>query len=114
MLRPLYTMNGFNWFDKRGVEGVGFVRTLRNLLTNKLPQILPDLGLLTRTRWSELLSEPKVVDGSTHAAIYPMMMNTVVLLNARPLFGEELSMTFRSGTVIHILTRALQSKTRSL
>lgn len=93
MLQPLYTMNGFNWFDKRGVEGVGFVRTLRTLLTNNLPKILPDLGTLTRTRWSKLLSEQKTVDGTKHAAIYPMMMNMVVLLNARSLFGEDLSMS---------------------
>lgn len=93
MLQPLYTMNGFNWFDKRGVEGVGFVRTLRTLLTNNLPKILPDLGTLTRTRWSKLLLEQKTVDGTKHAAIYPMMMNMVVLLNARSLFGEDLSMS---------------------
>lgn len=63
MLQPLYTMNGFNWFDQRGVEGVGFVRTLRTLLTNNLPQILPDLGVLTRTRWAQLLSDKQPVDG---------------------------------------------------
>ncbi|OAL01486.1 cytochrome P450 [Phaeosphaeriaceae sp. SRC1lsM3a] len=90
MLQPFYTMNGFNWFDKRGVEGVGFVRTLRTLLTNNLPKLLPHLGVLTRTRWDDLLAEQKVVDGTAHAAIYPMMMNTVVLLNARSLFGEDL------------------------
>jgi hypothetical protein len=64
MLQPLYTMNGFNWFDKRGVEGVGFVRTLRTLLTNNLPQLLPNLAMLTRTRWSDLLSEQDTVDGT--------------------------------------------------
>ena len=36
-------MHGFNWFDRRGTEGVGFVRALRTLLTNNLPTILPDL-----------------------------------------------------------------------
>jgi hypothetical protein len=91
MLQPLYTMNGFNWFDKRGVEGVGFVRTLRTLLTNNLPKLLPDLGILTSARWSNLLSEHNVVDGTTYAPVYPMMMNMVVLLNARSLFGADLS-----------------------
>ncbi|EHK99466.1 hypothetical protein M7I_4623 [Glarea lozoyensis 74030] len=28
MLQPVYTMTGFNWFDRRGTEGVGFVRAL--------------------------------------------------------------------------------------
>lgn len=63
MLQPVYTMNGFNWFDRRGVEGVGFVRTLRTLLTNNIPQLLPDLGVLTRTRWEELLSNKKSIAG---------------------------------------------------
>lgn len=58
-------MNGFNWFDKRGVEGVGFVRTLRTLLTNNLPQILPELGLLTRARWAEALSLEKTNHGES-------------------------------------------------
>jgi hypothetical protein len=63
MLQPLYTMNGFNWFDKRGVEGIGFVRTLRTLLTNNLPKLLPDLATLTKTRWSESLTNNKTIDG---------------------------------------------------
>lgn len=36
-------MHGFNWHDERGVEGIGFVRALRTLLTSHLPSILPDL-----------------------------------------------------------------------
>jgi hypothetical protein len=57
-------MSGFNWFDKRGVEGVDFVHTLQTLLTNNLAKLLPDLGLLTTTRWSNLLSKHKIVDGT--------------------------------------------------
>ncbi|OTA70053.1 cytochrome P450 [Hypoxylon sp. EC38] len=90
MLQPIYTMNGFNWFDRRGVEGVGFVRTLRTLLTSNLPQLIPDLGVLTRTRWTELLSSKETSNGIIYAPLYPMMMNIVVLLNARSLFGDDL------------------------
>ncbi|KAI9148716.1 Cytochrome P475 monooxygenase [Paramyrothecium foliicola] len=61
MLQPVYTMNGFNWFDRRGVEGVGFVRTLRTLLTNHLPDLLPEIGFLARAKWAELLSERKAL-----------------------------------------------------
>ncbi|KAI1760843.1 cytochrome P450 [Hypoxylon sp. FL1150] len=91
MLQPLYTMNGFNWFDRRGVEGVGFVRTLRTLLTNNIPQLIPDLGVLVRTRWAELLSKKTTTGDTIYAPVYPIMMDLVVLLNARSLFGEELS-----------------------
>ncbi|KAH9984590.1 hypothetical protein F4779DRAFT_326777 [Xylariaceae sp. FL0662B] len=65
MLQPHYTMNGFNWFDRRGVEGVGFVRTLRTLLTNNIPQLIPDLGVLVRTRWAELLSNKTTIGGES-------------------------------------------------
>ncbi|KAI1158001.1 cytochrome P450 [Nemania serpens] len=90
MLQPLYTMNGFNWFDRRGVEGVGFVRTLRTLLTNNIPQLIPNLGTLTQIRWAELVAGSKDIDGAVHVSVYPAMMNIVVLLNARSLFGEDL------------------------
>ncbi|KAI1752381.1 cytochrome P450 [Xylaria castorea] len=90
MLQPIYTMNGFNWFDRRGVEGVGFVRTLRTLLTNNIPQLIPNLGALTRIRWADLIASGKDVDGAVHVSLYPAMMNLVVLLNARSLFGEDL------------------------
>jgi hypothetical protein len=59
-------MNGFNWFDKRGAEGVGFVRTLRTLLTNNLPRLLPDLRLLTTTQWAQSMSEKKIDSGAVH------------------------------------------------
>lgn len=56
-------MHGFNWFDRRGVEGVGFVRALRTLLTNNLPRLLPDLGLMIKTRFAELRLKDKVING---------------------------------------------------
>ncbi|ROT37819.1 cytochrome P450 [Sodiomyces alkalinus F11] len=50
ILKPGYTMNGFNWHDQRGIEGIGFVRTLRTLLTNHLPQLTPGVrGIIDRT-----------------------------------------------------------------
>lgn len=43
MLQPKYTMHGFNWLDRRGVEGIGFVRAIRTLLTSNIPYILPQI-----------------------------------------------------------------------
>ncbi|CAG8984288.1 hypothetical protein HYALB_00010713 [Hymenoscyphus albidus] len=65
ILQPIYTMNGFNWFDRRGVEGVGFVKTLRTLLTNNLPQLLPRLSIATKTLvWviHDLCDHPEYVE----------------------------------------------------
>lgn len=43
MLQPKYTMQNFEWQDQRGIEGTGFVRALRSLLTANLPTLLPRL-----------------------------------------------------------------------
>lgn len=56
--------HGFNWFDRRGTEGVGFIRALRTLLTNNLPKILPDLTCIIRTRFQELHATHPVINGN--------------------------------------------------
>jgi hypothetical protein len=63
MLQPVYTMHGFNWFDRRGTEGIGFVRTLRTLLTNNLPRILPGLSLMVKTGFDDLYEQNPIKDG---------------------------------------------------
>lgn len=63
MLQPIYTMHGFNWFDRRGTEGVGFIRALRTLLTNNLPEILPDLSVIIRARFEQLQSTHRLEKG---------------------------------------------------
>ncbi|KAK6063444.1 cytochrome p450 [Seiridium cupressi] len=60
-------------------------------LNGAAKHLLPDLGLLTRLRWAKLLSNASQEKGITHARIYPMIMDLVVLLNARSLFDEELT-----------------------
>lgn len=37
-------MYGFEWKDQRGIEGTGFARALRSLLTAHLPSLLPGLS----------------------------------------------------------------------
>ncbi|POS73986.1 ent-kaurene oxidase [Diaporthe helianthi] len=74
MLQPMYTMHGFDWFDGRGTEGVGFMRAIRTLLTNNLPEILPVLKT-----------------GQRHSQVYPMSIKLVALTNAVSFFGEEMA-----------------------
>ncbi|CAI6095198.1 unnamed protein product [Clonostachys chloroleuca] len=59
-------------------------------LNGAAKHLLPDLSLLAHSRWEELLSTKPTVNGAISAPLYPMMINMVVLLNARSLFGEEL------------------------
>ncbi|KAI2622660.1 cytochrome P450 [Hypomontagnella submonticulosa] len=91
LLQPVHTMNGFDWFVDRGVEGIGFVRTVRTLLTNNMTKLLPELRVLARTRFEKLLQSNKIVDGTRHSPVYPMVMKLVVLLNAASLFGSEIA-----------------------
>ncbi|KAI7779164.1 hypothetical protein LA080_001236 [Diaporthe eres] len=118
MLQPMYTMHGFNWFDRRGTEGVGFIRALRTLLTNNLPEILPDLSVIIRARFEELqathriekgkhiressfvghgrraslTTEPLSVEtGRRYSPVYPMIVKLVVLSNAVSFFGKDLA-----------------------
>lgn len=56
-------MHGFSWFDRRGTEGVGFVRALRTLLTNNLPNILPGLRTAIKSNLMRLLEMHPTVKG---------------------------------------------------
>lgn len=67
MLQPMYTMHGFNWFDRRGTEGVGFVRALRTLLTSNLPNILPDLSAVIKLQLAFSISSYTIVGGKSRA-----------------------------------------------
>ncbi|KEY71528.1 hypothetical protein S7711_08908 [Stachybotrys chartarum IBT 7711] len=89
--QPMYTMQAFNWFDRRGTEGVGFIRALRTLLTNNLPQILPTLGSIIRIRFQEMHENHRVMQGTKHSPVYPMIVKLVVLSNAVSFFGEGLT-----------------------
>lgn len=107
----MYTMSGFNWFDRRGTEGVGFIRALRTLLTNNLPQILPDLSNIIRARFAEMHERHPVVNGPSlrtrflieeipslirelsgvkQSPVYIMITKLVVLSNAVSFFGKDL------------------------
>lgn len=44
LLQPQYTVPSFEWKDqRRGIEGSGYVRAIRALLTAHLPKLQPDL-----------------------------------------------------------------------
>jgi hypothetical protein len=61
-LQPMYTMHRFGWYDVPP-EGLGYVRALRTLLTNYLPNLLPELRGMMGDRFEELRSGDGVVNG---------------------------------------------------
>ena len=57
-------MQGFEWKDQRGIEGVGFVRAIRTLLTTHLPVLLPKLETSISTQFERELKEYKDLNGT--------------------------------------------------
>ncbi|KAI2469098.1 cytochrome P450 [Annulohypoxylon bovei var. microspora] len=83
ILQPRYTMYGFEWQDQRGVEGTGFVRALRSLLTAHLPAFQPEFERILRASFSMEL-------GFARVQLFPMIKRTVTNVNCFVFFGEEL------------------------
>lgn len=72
MLQPQYTMYGFNWFDHRGTEGVGFIKALRTMLTNNLPNIVPNLTRIVNARLEQLISKKPLANGEEALVLSPL------------------------------------------
>ncbi|KAL8715303.1 MAG: hypothetical protein Q9225_006427 [Loekoesia sp. 1 TL-2023] len=56
-------MRGFEWKDQRGVEGIGFVRALRSLMTAQLPTLLPSLRCTLEKEIVNELHQSRAVNG---------------------------------------------------
>ena len=63
-LQPKHTMHGFEWKDQRGIEGTGFVRALRTLLTSHLTALAPDLMDTIRDTMNKELTKHAPVAGT--------------------------------------------------
>jgi hypothetical protein len=50
-------MRGFVWKNQRGVEGVGFVRALRTLLTSNLPDLVESLHFCVKDQFNVEFSQ---------------------------------------------------------
>ncbi|KAM7184927.1 Ent-kaurene oxidase [Rhypophila sp. PSN 637] len=104
MLQPMYTMHAFNWFDRRGTEGVGFVKALRTMLTSNLPAILPDLSTIIRARFEAIHDSHPVINGSRQSPVFTMIVKLVVLSNAVSFFGNDLAKneTFMESALAYV------------
>ncbi|UKZ49177.1 hypothetical protein TrVGV298_003420 [Trichoderma virens] len=91
ILQPKYTMQNFNWFDKKGVDGTPLIRTLRTLLTNHLPDILPDARRSMSALFDDILESRSMVNGSYTSPLFPMVIEAIALTNATAFFGRDLA-----------------------
>ncbi|KAI1657940.1 cytochrome P450 [Daldinia decipiens] len=83
ILMPEYTMNGFNWHDQRGIEGIGFVRTLRTLLTSHLPQLTPGVRVIVDRTFAQELGR----EGSIN--VLALSKKVVTKISAYAFFGLD-------------------------
>ena len=63
MFQPRYTMNGFELNEQRGIDGIGYVRALRSILTANLPVLQPALRKKIESGFTEELAKHKMVNG---------------------------------------------------
>ncbi|OCL05803.1 cytochrome P450 [Glonium stellatum] len=88
---PKHTMKGFEWKDIRGVEGTGFVRALRTILTSYLPQLLPRLSEIMAGEVREQLLKNGHSEGCYQISIYNLAKKIVARTNCFVFFGQVLS-----------------------
>lgn len=91
MLQPKYTMRGFEWREQRGLEGTGFVRALRSLLTAHLPVLLPHLKIIIEQNLRLEIEKHRRADGTSHVRVPGMVKSLIAKVNSFVFFGEELS-----------------------
>ncbi|KAI1824544.1 cytochrome P450 [Xylaria intraflava] len=91
VLQPKHTMVDFNWHDKKGADGAPLLKTLRNLLTGHLPNVLPELRRSMSGMFDEMHDSHPVVNGIKLSPVYPMVIRAIAQSNAFAFFGKELS-----------------------
>ncbi|GAB1314472.1 hypothetical protein MFIFM68171_04682 [Madurella fahalii] len=91
MLQPKYTMSNFDWLEKRGANGTPLIRTLRTLLTNHLPDILPEIRRSMSGLIDRLYDSHPVANGIKVPPLYPMVVQGVASSNAQAFFGHDLA-----------------------
>ncbi|KAA8566350.1 hypothetical protein EYC84_008933 [Monilinia fructicola] len=90
--KPKYTMHGFEWKDQRGIEGTGFVRALRSLLTTRLPQLIPSLkGGVQDQVATEISNEKVLKNGWRRVPLFAASKRMITRLNCLVFFPRELS-----------------------
>ncbi|KAF2121685.1 cytochrome P450 [Lophiotrema nucula] len=90
-LQPKHTMHGFEWKDQRGIEGTGFVRAIRELLTSRLPQLVPKLSLTISKTLNAEKSNAKVSGGWHRLSLFSTAKHIVTAVNCAVFFPPELA-----------------------
>jgi cytochrome P450 len=84
-------MHGFEWKDVRGVEGTGFVRALRTILTRQLPNLLPLLDRNITEQIELEIDKSATRTGGGSLPLYDVCKKLVTRLNCAVFFGHALA-----------------------
>ncbi|PSN70035.1 cytochrome P450 [Corynespora cassiicola Philippines] len=88
MFQPQYTMHGFEWVNRRGQDGIGFVRTLRVLLTSYVPKMIPGLRSVIET---QIMNHSKFrSDGVRELNAFEAIKRTIVTAAGFSFFGQDI------------------------
>ena len=83
-------MHGFEWKDQRGIEGTGFVRAIRDLLTSRLPQLVPKLSATISSTLKSEIDDSKCKDGWHRLSLFKSVKHIVTATNCAVFFPPEL------------------------
>ncbi|KAH7132577.1 cytochrome P450 [Dendryphion nanum] len=91
-LQPKQTMHGFEWKDQRGIEGTGFVRAIKSLLTAHIPYLMPRLSTVIN---KQILEETKIapitIQGYSRVPLFAAVKRIITRTNCAVFFPSELS-----------------------
>lgn len=81
-------MHGFEWQDVRGLEGTGFVRALRTILTSQLSKLIPRLREVVENHIDVEFKQSKASSEFSSRVLYDVAKRLVAKTNCTVFFGS--------------------------
>ena len=88
--QPKHTMCKFEWKDKRGSEGLGFIHTLRVIITSRLPSLAPKFRSVIAEEMQQRLQESPQIHGWNQYRAFEFAEHISSRINCLIMFGSEL------------------------
>lgn len=85
-------MHGFEWKSQRGLEGTGFVRAIRELLTAQLPHVMTRLSQVISDQINTEVQKGKVKNGWHRVPLFATAKQIATRANCAVFFPDELGM----------------------
>jgi hypothetical protein len=83
-------MNGFEWKDQRGIEGLGFFSAIRTRLTAQLPELVPHLSNAIFIQFERELGNAQSRNGWKSISILDMTRRLVARTSCSAFFPSDL------------------------